>query len=90
MSQSLHYVLEKLDVATQELASGKGSLQERLHAAFVTGLSRMSSHGMPGEINAEWKEFETALTNSVPSSNEEKAIAAALRHMDPHLSLIHI
>ena len=80
----LDYVYQKLWVAVDALASGTGTIQERIYNANLSALSRLDGpEDFPPEMHATYKSIEAALTDGTKAgSNKMEAIAMALSDDD--------
>jgi len=70
---SLNYTWEKFYVAVSSLASGTGSIQERLFNAYTGSLMLLEVHKpdeLPEDMRNEFKEITRELTAVEPSGNE--------------------
>lgn len=81
---ALDYVWEKLYTAVNILATGQGTIQERLGSAYRDSLMRLRGveNEIPEEIRNDFEALEKALTRE-EAKGEEGTIAATMRVMDP-------
>lgn len=75
------YAWEKFYAAVHSLATGEGSLQERLGYACSGALVRLRDEDLPREMRDEFKELMSALTRE-EAKGEEGTIAATMHVMD--------
>jgi hypothetical protein len=71
------YVLEKLAVAADCLASGTGSIQDRLTIAATSALIRLEPEDFSLETRDDFDWIITALTNVEPIGEEGQFAASA-------------
>ena len=80
---ALDYVWEKLYTAVNILATGQGSIQERLGSAYGDSLIRLRGieDQIPNEMRTDFEELEKALTREEAKGNEGR-IAATMSTME--------
>lgn len=87
---ALDYVWEKLYTAVNILATGQGTIQERLGSAYMDSLMRLSGDRdeIPEEIRSDFEVLKRELTRE-KAQGDEGTIAATMRIMDPHEAARH-
>ena|SRR5215216_5083911 len=75
---SLSYGWEKFHVAVLCLASGRGSIQDRLANAFVSALIRLEpKEDLPPELQTEFSSIVEEMTKVGPTGDEGSIMATA-------------
>jgi hypothetical protein len=75
------YVAERLRRAVGTLAASRGSIQERLHAAYLYDLSGIELEQVADSARARYEELSEALTSEDQFIDEGK-VAATLNVME--------
>lgn len=77
---ALDYVWEKLYAAVSILASGQGTIQDRLGSSYVHSLIRLMpvKDEIPEELRADFEELENALTRA-EAQGDEGTVAATMK-----------
>ena len=80
---ALDYVWEKLYTAVNILATGQGTIQERLGSAYADSLIRLRGieNDIPDEIRPDFEALGKALTR-VKAEGNEGTIIATIRTME--------
>jgi hypothetical protein len=80
---ALDYIWEKLYTAVNILATGQGTIQERLGSAYRDSLMRLRGveNEIPEEIRNDFEALEKALTRE-EAKGDEGTIAATMRVME--------
>ena len=69
MTRKSHTTWARLYSAVNDLATGRGSLQNRLYYAFVT-LSHLKTEAFPEELQADFESVKQALTSVNPGTDK--------------------
>jgi hypothetical protein len=85
---ALDYVWEKLYTAVNILATGQGTIQERLGSAYADSLIRLRGEELPDEIRSDFDALEKALTRA-KAEPDEGTIAATMRTMESDEASCH-
>lgn len=75
MSKSLEHVWDRFFVAVSTLATGPGSIQQRLADAYIHGLIRLKPEDLPTELQGEFRAVVDALTREEPKRSEGPILA---------------
>jgi hypothetical protein len=80
---ALDYVWEKLYTAVNILATGEGTIQERLGSAYADSLIRLRTdiNEIPDEIRGDFEALNKALTRE-EAKGDEGTIVATVRSME--------
>ena len=71
----IYYTWEKLYTAVHSLATGPGTLQERLEGAFIPSLSVLDPVDFPDSLQEEFRNLQRELNSAQPVGDEATAIA---------------
>lgn len=74
------YLWEKLYIATHALATGRGSLKERLHSAYLS-FAHLGPEDFPEELQNDFAALEEQMTR-VEARADEGTVAATLQAID--------
>jgi outer membrane protein assembly factor BamB len=65
------YALQKLELAVNDLATGKGNIKERLMDVFVSHLHMVKDHDFPSELREDWVSIKRDITKSGPKTDSD-------------------
>src|SRR5690349_11992273 len=74
---ALDYAWEKFYVAVDTLASGTGSIQERLADAYMSALIRLYPADLPKNLREDFEKLRVTMRRIEPTSDEGRITAAA-------------
>lgn len=80
---SRDYAKEKFYTATLSLATGEGSIHERLESAALGLIAVKISEDIPNEARADFEALMADLT-AKPAVGDEGTLHATIRQMEPH------
>jgi hypothetical protein len=76
------YVVDTFTRAVFTLATGTGSLQERLHLAFVGGLHTIEDDELPPGCTHTFRQLYLAMTSAAPEHDAGRAHSSVSRMAD--------
>lgn len=73
MPTTFNYVREKLNIAVEQLATGKGNVNDRLKSAFMS-FHTLKESDFPEALKSDWKWILSEMTKFGPVLNADQSV----------------